>query len=258
MHNRVNLGDDENMDAVGRALAFRPGAAADLVVGQAETDRLRRMPRYAHEIVWQATYPRRTLPRPARYRRYLALVKHPDGSRLEDYLVLRDELDAAEPATLNLWVLARAVRQEGQAFHFDGQLAADAVLYLATPKADQVRTDRWGWPRRDESGAVPTDFHIGKDQWRKGELQQWLRVTAPPGQPFLAVLYPFRKGAAVPRFEPLAEGRGVRVTLGKETEEVVLATDAPKDAGGQAVLRRAGRTAVLLKVGELPPLGPER
>jgi hypothetical protein len=258
MHNRVNFGDDENMDAVGRVLAFRASPAADLVVGEAETDRLRRMPRYPHEVVWQATYPRRTLARPARCRRFLALVKHPEGSALQDYLVVRDELDAAEPATFNLWVLARSVRQDGRTFHFDGQLAAGAVLYFASPAPDRVKTDRWAWPKRDESSLVPADFQPGKDQWRKGELQQGLRVTAAPGEPFLAVLYPCRQGAPVPQFEPLAGGRGIRVTLGRETEEVFLATDAAKEAGGQAVLRRAGRAEVLLKAGQLPPPGALR
>ena len=254
MHNRVNLGDNENMDAVGKVIAFRTADAADLAVGEARSKRLRKMPRYAHEIVWQASYPRRTLADEAVYRRYLMLVKHTDGSGLEDYLVVRDELDSSEPATFNLFVLARTAEQNGREVRFDGQLAADAVLYFAAPNPEKVEFDRWSWPKQDSSSMIPPDFKIGADRWTKGELQQWVRVTAKPGEPFLAVLYPYRKGAAVPRFEPLDGGKGVRVTLGQETEDVLVASDPGEGVGGQAVVRRAGKTTVVLKAGEVPPL----
>jgi len=274
MHNRVNLGDDENMDSTGDLLAVATSAAGDVAVGQVRSDRLRKMPRYPQEIARQAAFPWRTLPAvpgrspaapgrspaEARYRRYLLLVKHagageggPAAGPLEDYLVIRDELAAGEPATFNLFVLARSVRQEGQLFRFDGQLAADAVAFVATPDAAKVKLDRWAWPKQDSSSMIPEGFQIGKDTWRVGELQQWLRVTAAPGEPFLVVLYPYRKGAAVPKFESLAGGKGVRVSLGEVSEEVYLATDPAPGAGGQAVVRRQGRTTVILKSGAISP-----
>jgi hypothetical protein len=241
-----------------------------VAVGQVKSDRLRKMPRYPQEIARQAAFPWRTLPAEARYRRYLLLVKHggagegglarrslgeggPVDAALEDYLVIRDELAAGEPATFNLFVLARSVRQEGQLFRFDGQLAADAVAFVATPDAAKVKLDRWAWPKQDSSSMIPEGFQIGKDTWRVGELQQWLRVTAAPGDPFLVVLYPYRKGAAVPKFESLADGKGVRVSLGEVSEEVYLATDPAPGAGGQAVVRRQGRTTVILKSGAVSP-----
>ncbi len=257
MHNRVNLGDDENMDAVGEMLAFRSTDAADVAVGQVETGRLRKMPRYAHQIVWQASYPRRTLERQARYRRYLMLVKHPENSALQDYLVVRDELDAAEPATFNLFVLARGVERKDRILHFDGQLDADAVLYVATPEPRKVKLDRWAWPKQDESSLIPKDFRIGEDRWTRGELQQWARIAARPGEDFLAVLYPYRKGEKMPRFEALNGGRGLRVSLGDESEDVYLATDPPDGAGGQAVVKRGRDRTVVLEGGSLPPLSKQ-
>jgi hypothetical protein len=256
MHNRANFGDDENMDAVGKPLAFRASDAGDLVVGEAVADRLRKMPHYPHEIVWQAVYPRRALAEPARYRRYLLLVKHPDESPFEDYLVIRDEFAAAEPATFNLFVLARSIRQDGRLFRFDGQLDADAAAYFAAPDPKNVTLDRWSWPTQDSSALIPPDFRVGKDRWREGELEQWLRVRAAPREPFLVVLYPFRKGRPVPDFQPIAEGRGVRASLGRASEEVFLATEVRGDVRAQAAVRRDGRTAVLLKEKELPPLAP--
>jgi len=261
MHNRVSVGDNENMDAVGELVAFEASDAADVAVGQIRSDRLRKMPHYPQEVVPGEAYPRRSLTVPAVYRRYLMLVRHAAGP-MEDYLVVRDELSGPEPATFNLFVLARSVKPDGQTFRFDGQLAADAVAFFAAPKADRFRLDRWAWPRQDESSMIPPAFRIGEDRWRTGELQQWLRVTASPGEAFLVVLYPCRKGSAVPQFESLAGGKGVRVTVAGRSEEVFLSTDAAPDAGGQAVVRRPGprpdsprQSAVVLKPGAVSPLG---
>jgi hypothetical protein len=121
------------------------------------------------------------------------------------------------------------------------------------PGVDRIRLDRWAWPRQDESSMIPQDFRTGQDPWRTGELQQYLSVGAGPGEDFLVVVYPLRKGAPVPRFQTLAEGRGVRVTLSGAAEDVYLSTDSPAQAGGQAVVRRGGQTTVILKPGALPP-----
>jgi len=217
------------------------------------------MPKYGNEVQPGTAYPRRTLAKEATYRRLALLVKHPAGQGgergpMEDYLVLRDELSATEPATFNLFVLARSAKQAGQTFLFDGQLGADTAVFLATPEAGQVALDRWGWPKADESAMVPLSFTPGTDTWTGGELQQWLRVTAPPGKPFLAVVYPFRKGSAAPKFESLEGGRGVRITVGGVSESVYLATDPPAGVPGQAVIRRAGQDTVILKPGTVPPL----
>jgi hypothetical protein len=261
MHNRVNVGDNENMDAVSELAAFESTDAADVAVGQVRSDRLRKMPHYPHDVSPGAAYPRRSLTVPVMYRRYLMLVRHAAGP-MEDYLVIRDELSGPEPATFNLFVLARSVKPAGRTFHFDGQLAADAVAFFASPEADRFRLDRWAWPKQDESSMIPAGFRIGEETWRTGELQQWLRVTASPGEAFLVVLYPYRKGAPVPTFESLAGGKGVRVTVSGRSEEVFLSTDPAPDAGGQAVVRRPGprpdsprQSAVLLKPGAIPPLG---
>jgi hypothetical protein len=101
---------------------------------------------------------------------------------------------------------------------------------------------------------VPKGFRIGVDRWQKGELQQWVRAGETPGRPFLAVLYPYRKGSESPAFQTLADGKGVRVTLGRTREEVYLATDPPRGVDGQAVIRRGGKTVVVLKKGAVPRL----
>jgi hypothetical protein len=250
LYNRMSVGESENMDAPAELLAFQSTPAADVVVGQMQATVLRKLPRFPHEIAGAAAYPRRTLVSETRWRRYMALVKH-GGGPLEDYLVIRDELVSAEPEAFNLWVLARSVRQDGRLFHFDGQLAADAVAFVASPDVDRIKVEPWSWPRQDESGMVPQGFAGGT--WRTGELQQRLRIRGSPGEDYLVVLYPYRKGSPVPEFQVLSGGKGVRVSLGGASEDVFLAADPPPEAGGQAVVRRAGQTTVILKAGALPP-----
>ncbi len=252
MHNRVTLGEGENMDAAGRVLAVRTTPAADVAVAQVRATHLRRMPPRPDEAEAGSALPRRLLQRPARYRRWVMLVKHPAGSPLADYLVVRDELAADEPAAFNLFVLARQVRRTGRAFRFDGQLDADAVLYVAAPEPETVTLAEWGWSRDGPDGRAgggrgeaapasgPTD-----GSGRSGGVQQGVRVRARPGKPFLAVLYPYPKGTEPPAFEPLADGRGVRVRLGPASETVYLASDPPKEAGGQAAVHRGGKRTVV-------------
>ena len=66
-------------------------------------------------------------------------------------------------------------------------------------------------------------------------------------RPVLAVLYPDRTGAEAPAFQTLADGKGVRITLGRTSEEVFLATDPPRGVAGQAAIRRGGKTTVVLR-----------
>ena len=252
LYNRMSVGDSENMDAPAELLAMESTPAADVVVGQMQATMLRKLPRFPHEITGATAYPRRVLVSETRWRRYLALIKH-TGGPLEDYLVIRDDLTSTEPEAFNLWVLARSVRQDGRRFYFDGQLAADAVAFVASPDVDRVRVEQWSWPRQDESSMIPQDF--AESTWRTGELQQRLRIRGSPGEDYLVVLYPYRKGSPAPEFQTLAGGKGVRVTLGGVSEDVYLAADPPAEAGGQAVVRRAGQTTVILKSGALPPLG---
>lgn len=87
--------------------------------------------------------------------------------------------------------------------------------------------------------------------WMYGEYQQWLRLESKPGTPVTWVLYPYQRGAATPNFTTLADGRGVRVTLGDETEEIYLATDS-EGMAGQVVVRRNGVEEVLVPHGYLP------
>jgi len=247
MHNRVTLGEDENMDAAGRLLVLERSAAADVAVAEARTTHLRHMPHRPEEATRGTALARRRLDRSARYRRWVMLVKHPAGSVLEDYVVVRDEVSGAEPATLNLLVLARRVWRQGRRLRFEGQLAADALVYVASAAPEGVTLAEWGWPAGNRSAIIPPGFEPGRDTWRNGEVQQWVRVRGRPEATFLTVVYPYPKGGAEPTFEPVAGGRGVCVTLGRASETVYLAADPPKEAGGQAAVVRGGQRTVVVE-----------
>jgi len=247
LHNRVTLGENENMDAAGRLVLVARSPAADVAVAEARATHLRRMPRRPEEATPGTALARRRLETPARYRRWVMLVKHAAGSALEDYVVVRDDLAAADPATFNLFVLARRAVRSGRCLRFEGQLAADAVLYLASPVVQSATLTEWGWPAGDRSALIPPGYEPGREPWRRGEVQQWVRLRARPGAGFLTVVYPYPKGGAEPTFEPLAGGRGVRVSVGDDREDVYLSADPPKAAGGQVAVVRGGKRTVVVE-----------
>jgi len=90
MHNKVTLGMSSH-GPPGRTMAFARTDAADYYVGEHEVEgfTLISTPYYATRSVWDY----QSVPTsPKQIRRHLLLVKHPDGSKLRDYLVIRDEI----------------------------------------------------------------------------------------------------------------------------------------------------------------------
>jgi hypothetical protein len=121
-----------------------------------------------------------------------------------------------------------------------------------------VDPDKDAWRKfiHDSHGKalIPPPGWSEEASWMYGEYQQWLRLESKPGTPVLWVLYPYERGAETPTFETIADGRGVRVTLGGESEEIILATDSD-GLSGQAVIRRGGVEEVLVQGDQVPALG---
>lgn len=174
-----------------------------------------------------------------------------------------------------------------------GQWSVDALLFLAHARQPRFEVGRWWymdeymmgpnqWPRRDGKKPLAEDEAQQKawhdkirqtdgqalippegwnDRWLVGEYQRWLKVSTAPGSAITWVLYPARQGATAPRLESInAPGDagesmpGVRVTLGGSSEQVWMSTTAHPELGHAAV-RRDGQTNVLIRAGDLPPLG---
>lgn len=260
MHNRPDMNGKRPI-TVATPRRFVTHDVADVFVSDEETDRVALLPLEPHNTTkpgWE--YPEEELGSAWRHRRWVMLVKHdPDASAMRDYLVVRDEVRAPEPVCWNLHVLARSVQQDGRAFHFAGQLGADLHVLLAAPEGATVQQRQWGWggktsERRSLKGAeyeaqcfgriLPPDFEPGSWTSEIGERAVWLRVKAPAGEPWLAVLYPVKAGADAPRFEQ-PSGTSVRLSLGDQSETIHLGTEGIK----QAAVERAGELITLIERG---------
>ncbi|MFP4106918.1 MAG: hypothetical protein ACLFVU_12620 [Phycisphaerae bacterium] len=287
--------------------AFGSSPAGDAVVAERTGEHLSMRPIDPHDHEFSRGYPSRKVD-PITHRRFLVMVKHPAGSKLSDYLVLREETTGSEPQQLNVHLLARDAKIDGNTVKLDGQLDKDMIVKVLTPAKTQIQQrsyyyaaghggggfayaikpgetmDQWTsrlrkmmadsdadclpigeekehasdaeWAKRiketDGKALIVPPFWTGR--WTPGEYQVWLRVQTAPAEPITWMLYPYKRGSQQPTIEKLAGGKGVRVTLGDQSEEIYLATDPADNAGGQAVIKRDGKTHVLLNsdtVGEL-------
>lgn len=264
----------EQLMGAARVGAFVGTAQADVVVAERSGSTLVLSPYFPDQAKFSYNYPVRDVPQ-FTHRRYLMLVKHPPGSKLADYLVVRDETNSTQRQQLNIHLLTRAIKQEGNLLRGTGQWDTDALVYLAQADAPKIEQRHWyyfdermsgpanwgGTPEERKAWAekihatkgevlIPPVGHKG--QWMPGEYQQWLRIETTPKSSLLWVLYPNKQGGSEPKFETMAEGKGVRVSLNGETDEVYLGTES---VVGQAIVTQNGKTVTLLKSREVPELG---
>ncbi|MGC9454049.1 MAG: hypothetical protein ACP5HU_04220 [Phycisphaerae bacterium] len=269
----THTGDDkavpamEQIHGTGRVGAFASTDVADVVVAERSADSLELRAIYPKQAMFGYPYPKRDV-RPIHHRRFLALVKHDADSPMQDYLVVRDETVSEEPQQLNLHLLVRDLKRDGNLIRGRGQWNTDALVFMADADETGYAEGRWFYGggrvneeleitdedirRTDGRALIPPEGWDG--QWRVGEYQKWIKLHTAAGTPMLWVLYPVPRGEPEPTFETIDGGRGVRVTLGETTEEIFLNTD-PGDAPGQAVLRRNGREHVLLGPRAVPGIG---
>jgi hypothetical protein len=263
----------EEIGGVAKVLAFHNTPAADATVLEMSADRLTLRAVEPEDAKFQYNYPQRDAPVRITHRRFVTLVKHEAGSPLNDYLVVRDDTRSADAQQLNIHLLTRDLKREGNTFRGVGQFDADVTLFFA--KLDEVQAETRHWYYFDEWMAGPgkygdkdSDAHKawrkqiadteGKalippegwaDKWQVGEYQQWLRLHTKPGSSAVYVIYPRKKNEPEPKFEAIADGDGVRVTLNGVSEEVRVST-----AGG-VTLTRDGKQTPLIEAGKLPKLG---
>jgi len=218
MHNRLAFHTDAfpyaNMDGYERLIAFKTSPAADIAVGQVESERLRQVEKLPPEI-WHQEYPQHKFAKPLIYRRTIVFVK----AAPQDYFVIRDQYWASEPlaATYCLHVLSDKIERQGQRVDF-GSLA----LYCAHPD----RFDLEPFPWSHDNGGV--------------EATQGARLTirGDHGQ-FITVLYPGKALA----MESMPGG----VKVGED--EIIFAGDQPAagDDTPYVSVKRGGQDVLVLK-----------
>lgn len=291
----THQGDTNAVPAMEQAIgaaklaAFASTPVADAAVAEMAVDSLVLSPVEPDHAKFQYPYPTRKIERLV-HRRYQVLVKHPAGSPLADYLVIRDETISREAQHTNLHLLSRDVKIDGNRIRAEGQGEADIDVFLATANAPKIEVGRWFYfdewmsgpgkfkltgkgndPEKQqasnaENAAWIQDIHDSdgkslippkgwKDKWEVGEYQQWLRIDTAPGHALTWVLYARRRGEPEPTFAILPNDAGVSVSLGGVTDEVLLGTIPAAGVAGQVVVRQGGKETIVLGPQAVPALG---
>ncbi len=222
MHNRVAFHTDAwpyaNMDGHERVLAFKTSPAADVAVGQVESDRLRKQLKLPPED-WDAIGPLHPLDMRLTYRRTVVLVK----GGPEDYLVLRDQAVGPDlTAVFCLHVLGDEVKPVGG----PARLQWDRLtLVAAKPEASALRFEAFPWEHTKGGGEKTAGARLST----KGDDVE-----------FIIVLYPSKR---TPPIEPVPGG----VKVGGDTVTFAGGLNAADDAacvtvarGGKPVLTLTG------------------
>lgn len=169
LHNAITLGREgtikhnakghevathEQPHGPARVIHFASTPTADLVVADRRITSLSDSPVDPHDGEFNRDYPSRRVD--ARHRRLALLTKQADGSPFSDYLVLRDEFHTDEPQQVNLHLLARDARIDGDRVLLSGQWDQD-ILVAAVDGTDLIFEERF-WAYADEWMAPPEEF----------------------------------------------------------------------------------------------------
>jgi len=133
---------------------FTSVANADLVVADRHIGSLGMTPIDPEDSEFNRDYPGRRID--ADHRRFVLLAKQPKGSPLSDYLVVRDEFRTDEPQQVNLHLLARDARTDGNVIHLTGQWDQDILVVVV--EATDLHTEHRQWAYNDEWMAPPEEF----------------------------------------------------------------------------------------------------
>jgi hypothetical protein len=222
MHNRVAFHTAEmpyaNMDGYERLIAFKTSPAADVAVGQVESNRLRAVKQLPPET-WDQRWPLHEFKGGAlTYRRTIVFMK--GAGKSPDYFVIRDQFWSPEAvwATYGLHVLTERMEQKGPRVEF-----GNLTLYCATPTKFEFESLPWS---HDNGGHEAT----------QGAR---LTVNGDAGQ-FVTVLYP---GVAP---EITAVPGGVRVG----NDQVIFGGDRPVGDDVSCVTVKRGDQEALKLAGQ--------
>jgi len=114
-------------------------------VAERRSNRLTLSPLHPEDAEFgRTTYPERQTA-PLCHRRWFALVKHPAGAKIQDYIAVLDETAGDEPKALNVHLLSRLIRQQGNLFLATGQYGRDVRLFVASEPNPACEVRGWGY-----------------------------------------------------------------------------------------------------------------
>jgi len=153
----------EELGATGHVGAFAATDVADVVVAERRGNALVMRPHDPQHVEFGRQYPARDTG-PLVHRRFVALVKHPAGGPMPDYLVVRDETRSDQPQQINVHLLGREAEVSGHRVRATGQWDKDILIHFADARDLNIE-QRSGW-YFDEWQSYPEQVLI-----RPGESQ---------------------------------------------------------------------------------------
>lgn len=250
MHNCVSL-NHRLTDGLGTVQENSLLDVADACLGRMTSRVLSEVP----EDPFTATPPNSPRPRveiPATtWTRQVVLAKHEraDGPH---YVVVRDGLTGKgeEFSEFSLWSLADKVEAAGNVATYTGQLGVNLAVTMLDPAKPEFATGKYGHKYLPGGTVAHWQRMNGKKPFE--EVQHFIRLKRADHGGYLAVLFPFKPGEAVPTFVPWAGGAGTTAAVADEKHTVVCA-DQPgsyQDAGvacdGQRALVRESKAQLVL------------
>jgi hypothetical protein len=182
MHNRVAFHTDDmpwaNMDGYERLIAFQTSGAADVAIGQVESERLREKVKFPPER-WDWSLPQVPLRPNLKYRRTVVLLKSQSrtGGLSQDVVVIRDQSEGPElHATYCLHVYGDTCARKGSFFDFDG-----VQVFVARPADYEVSRHDW-----EHSNGGP-EATKGLRLTTKGTHSEFVTVLLPKPRKLFAV-----------------------------------------------------------------------
>ncbi|GEM_PF-2112842 len=162
----------EEMGADAWPGAFASSEDIDVFVAERKQSGLTMRPIDPGDSEFGRQYPYRKTA-PLVHRRFTAFVKHPVKSDFSDYLVVRDETQSEERQQVNIHLLARSAKQEGNLILADGQYDMDMAIYVA--EATDLEVEHLSWWYSDQWMTSPGDEYT----IREGEsMEDWDRRMA--------------------------------------------------------------------------------
>ena len=144
----------EQPGGLGKVVRFVTTPTADVVVADRHIEGLTLSPVDPENSEFNRGYPERKIG--ADHRRLLLMSKHSLKSPLSDYLIVRDELRTTEPQQVNLHLLAREARIDGNRILLAGQYDQDILIQVV--EATDMQIEQRFWAYADDWMAPPEAF----------------------------------------------------------------------------------------------------
>lgn len=112
-----------------------------------------------------------------------------------NYFVIHDCFGGkpTRPTDDSFWFLANSMKQQGDVYHFDGQLPVDMDVFVNSPAGSTPETGTFGHVQWPYGRIVADDLNYYPNKVRR-EDQLFLRLQQPAGGGYFVVLYPRLKG----------------------------------------------------------------